>query len=240
MYRYYFKRPIDIVVSLVLLIVTLPISILVIVLIKLESKGPSIFKQARTGLRGSTFMMYKFRTMAVDNDVRDKSSANKYTRVGKIIRATSLDEIPQFINVIKGDMSLVGPRPWIPEYYTFMNKLQRIRVRVRPGITGLAQVKGRNKITILQKIQYDLDYVENLSFIMDSKIIILTFIESIKRTGIEIEKIAIHKEIEFLKNQKIEPVLQGPTLPVSDFRRRTVFYTEKPDLKNESSKKVAK
>ena len=198
MYQKYLKRTFDTSVSFIVLVFALPVGIILAVFIKIDSKGPSIFKQKRTGLNGSEFKMYKFRTMAIDNDIKDTANANLLTTVGKIIRALSLDEIPQLINIIKGDMSLIGPRPWVPEYYQNMTTHQRMRVSVRPGITGLAQARGRNNLSVFEKISYDLQYVDNVTFVNDVKIIILTVLALFEKSGAAIEKSAIHQEIQTL------------------------------------------
>ncbi len=169
-----FKRLFDIIISLIGLVFTIPIFIIFAPIIKLHDGGPVLFKQVRTGKKGREFVLYKFRSMEIDNDVRDFSKEDQMTGVGKFLRKTSLDELPQFWNVLKGEMSLVGPRPWIPEYYQEMKPSQRKRYVVRPGITGLAQVRGRNNIPVSKKIKYDLEYVDKLSFHEDFKILLLT------------------------------------------------------------------
>jgi teichuronic acid biosynthesis glycosyltransferase TuaG len=201
MYQKYLKRTFDTTVSLIVLMLALPVGIVAALLIKIDSSGPSVFKQRRTGLHGAQFNMYKFRTMACDNNVNDAKTANQLTKLGKIIRALSLDEIPQFVNIIKGDMSFIGPRPWIPEYYQNMTEEQRKRASVRPGITGLAQARGRNNLTVFDKINYDLLYIQRITFTNDVKIIILTILALFEKTGAAIEKHAIHYEIHTLQLQ---------------------------------------
>ena len=201
MYEKYGKRTLDIVLAAVILILTLPITLLVAVAIRLESKGPALFTQLRTGRGGVNFKLKKFRSMTVDNDVRDLTKGNQITKVGKFIRATSLDEVPQLINVLKGDMSFIGPRPWIPEYYKHMNSEQRQRVAIRPGITGLAQAKGRNTLTINAKINYDLEYVSNISFKEDVKVVLLTALAVLEKAEHTIDKHGIEGELEVLRNQ---------------------------------------
>lgn len=201
MYEKYGKRTLDIVLAAVILILTLPITLLVAVAIRLESRGPALFTQLRTGRGGVNFKLKKFRSMTVDNDVRDLTKGNQITKVGKFIRATSIDEVPQLINVLKGEMSFIGPRPWITEYYTHMNEQQRHRVDVRPGITGLAQAKGRNTLTINAKINYDLEYVKNISFKEDVKVILLTALAVLEKAEHTIDKHGIEGELEVLRNQ---------------------------------------
>ena len=200
MYKY-IKRIFDFIIALMMLIVlSLPMLIIAIA-IKLEDKGPALFMQERTGKNGKPFKLYKFRSMKVNNNVRDFKKENQMTKVGKFIRKTSLDEIPQMINILKGDMSFIGPRPWIPEYYENMNKNQRKRVDVLPGLTGLAQANGRNGISIFDKINYDLEYVKNYSFIQDIKIMFQTIITVFKKENVDISKLGIKEEIDALKNQ---------------------------------------
>ena len=173
------KRLLDIMFSFVS-----PVLAIVALAVKLDSKGPVIFKQERLGKDGKVFLIYKFRSMCVG---AEKMGSGQYsfkgdsriTRVGKIIRATSLDELPQFFNIIKGDMSFIGPRPtltyhpWKLEEYT---DFQRRRFEVRPGITGLAQVNGRKKIDWVDRIKYDVEYVDNMSLALDCKILFKTVV----------------------------------------------------------------
>ena len=137
--------------------------------------------------------------MVAGNDVHDFSKGDQVTRVGKFIRRTSLDEIPQLISIFKGDMSFIGPRPWIPEYYNSMNDIQRHRCCVRPGLTGLAQAKGRNAINIFDKIKYDLEYIEKYSMTQDIKVVLLTIKSVFTGTGNDAGKGGIQKDIEDLK-----------------------------------------
>ena len=181
------------------IIVLLPLILIVSVAIKLDSKGPILFKQIRTGKNGKNFVMHKFRTMVADNDVRDFSVADKHTKVGKFLRKTSLDEIPQLFTIAIGKMSFIGPRPWITDYYDSMNETQRHRFDVRPGLTGLAQVNGRNNITIFEKINYDLEYIKNYSLIQDVKIVFLTIKAVFTGNGADAGKGTIQNELEDLK-----------------------------------------
>ena len=198
-----FKRLFDILVSLFGIILTLPIMIIVAIAIKLDSKGPAIFKQERTGRYGKTFKVWKFRSMAVNNDVRDFSKKDQHTKVGTFIRKTSLDELPQLFNILFGKMSFIGPRPWITDYYDNMTKEQRNRTDVRPGLTGLAQAKGRNNISIFDKINYDLEYIDNFGIIEDIKIVFLTIKTVFSKEGAAAGKNVIQNELEDLKTQKI-------------------------------------
>ena len=176
------KRALDITFSIVGTAVTSPILLAVAAAVKLDSKGPVIFKQERLGKDGKVFEMYKFRSMCVDAEHMGTGQYSykgdsRVTRVGKVIRATSLDELPQFINILKGDMSFIGPRPpltyhpWRLEEYS---DAQRRRFEVRPGITGLAQVHGRKAIDWNDRIKYDVEYVDKLSLGLDCKILFQT------------------------------------------------------------------
>lgn len=202
MYKYV-KRGMDLVMAILLLIVCLIPMLIISVLIKIDSKGPVLFKQKRTGLKGKTFNLYKFRSMVTENDVHDFSKGDQHTKVGKVLRKTSLDELPQIINIIKGEMSFIGPRPWITDYYDNMNKKQRHRNDVLPGITGLAQAKGRNNISINDKINYDLEYVKNYSLKEDVKIIFLTIKTVLSKEGADAGKNTIQNELEDLKTQNL-------------------------------------
>lgn len=209
MYRY-LKRIIDLLMSVVLLVVLLIPMVIIAIAIKLDSRGPVFFKQKRTGKNGKEFTLYKFRSMAIDNDVHDFKNADKHTRVGSFIRKTSLDELGQIINILNGTMSFIGPRPWITDYWDNMNEEQRHRCDVKPGITGLAQVKGRNDITIFDKINYDLEYVNNYSFIEDVKIVFLTVKAVFSEKGADAGKNTIQNELNDLKkSNKKETVRKG-------------------------------
>lgn len=186
MYKLFFKRAIDITVSFILLVVTLPFTLLAGVLLAFANNGKIFFIQQRPGLHGKPFHIVKFKTM---NDKRD-AQGNLFpddirlTAVGKLVRKTSVDELPQLINVLKGDISLIGPRPLLMEYLPLYNPLQARRHEVRPGITGWAQVNGRNRTTWEKRFAEDLYYVENVSFLLDLKIFFLTIIKILKVEGI--------------------------------------------------------
>lgn len=191
----------DRVVAIIGLIIASPLMLVIALAIKLDSKGPVLFKQERTGKRGKNFNVLKFRTMSADNNVHDFSKADQPTKVGKFLRKTSLDELPQLISIAIGKMSFIGPRPWIPDYYENMNDNQRHRCDVRPGLTGLAQVKGRNNITIFDKINYDLEYIKNYSLKQDIKIVFLTIKTVFTGSGADAGKQTISNEINDLKKQ---------------------------------------
>ena len=186
MYKCCIKRALDFLVSLMGLVFFIPLLILPALLLFITNKGKPFFMQARPGKHGQLFKVIKFKTM---NDKRDKNGmllpdANRLTPIGKFMRNTSLDEIPQLLNVLKGDMSLIGPRPLLIEYLPLYNNVQRRRHEVKPGITGWAQVNGRNTITWQQKFEYDVWYVDNVSILLDFKISFLTIKKVFKQEGI--------------------------------------------------------
>ena len=193
------KRVLDFCLALPLLLLCLPMFLVVAVIIKIDSPGPVFFRQERVGKNGRVFQIFKFRSMVPDNDMRDNSCADKYTKVGKVLRRFSIDELPQLFNVAMGQMSFVGPRPWVMEYWTNMTEEERERGKVLPGITGLAQVKGRNGISIFQKIEYDLTYVRNYSFIQDVKIILLTIKTVLTGSDVDAGKEGVMDDIRSLR-----------------------------------------
>ena len=195
----FIKRIFGIVFALVGLILLSPAFLLVSILIKREDGGKIFFRQIRTGQFGKEFEIIKFRTMCEGNNVHDKTINDKHTKIGKILRDTSIDELPQLINVLKGDMAFIGPRPWITDYYDSMIKGQRIRTLVKPGITGLAQAKGRNGLSIFEKINYDLDYVRHFSIFEDLKVIFLSIRAVCSKENADAGKFLIHDELRELK-----------------------------------------
>ena len=198
------KRIIGFLLALIGLIIAGPIMIIIAIAIKIDSKGPVIFKQPRTGKNGKVFYVWKFRSMYVDNDVHDFSKQDAHTKVGNFIRKTSLDELPQLFCILAGKMAFIGPRPWITDYYENMNNIQRHRVDVLPGITGLAQAKGRNNITIFDKINYDLEYIDNYSLLEDIKVIWWTIKTVLSKEGADAGKSVIENELIDLKTQEIK------------------------------------
>ena len=197
----YFKRIIDFIIAFISLVLLSPIMIVVAIAIKLDSKGPVIFKQERTGKYGKVFKVWKFRTMVQNNNVRDFSKADEHTKVGTFLRKTSLDELPQLFCILSGKMSFLGPRPWITDYFDNMTEEQRHRTDVTPGLSGLAQVNGRNAITIFDKINYDLKYIDNYGLLQDIKLVFLTIKVVLCKVGADAGKGTIHDEIEDLKSQ---------------------------------------
>lgn len=177
MYKKVFKPFIDFIVALTGLVILSPLLIIVTLLLALANKGNPFFFQQRPGKDEKIFKIVKFRTMSNEKDANGNllPDAKRLTGIGKLVRKTSVDEIPQLINVLLGDMSLIGPRPLLPQYLSIYNERQRKRHDVRPGITGWAQVNGRNAISWKQKLEYDAWYVENISVALDVKILIKTF-----------------------------------------------------------------
>lgn len=198
-----FKRSMDFLLATFSVVFLSPTFLILAIAIKIDSPGPILFKQERVGKDGKVFKILKFRSMVSDNDVRDTSCEDKYTRVGKLIRRTSLDELPQLFNVIVGQMSFVGPRPWIVEYWENMNEEERGRSKVRPGITGLAQVKGRNGISIFEKIRYDLVYVDNFSLKQDIKVILMTMKTVVSGVSVDAGKAGVRDDIRDLKARRL-------------------------------------
>lgn len=203
LYQKYIKRALSLILAIILLIVLLPLFLIVSIAIKIDSDGPAIFKQERTGKNGKIFKIYKFRTMKVETHKKGKKLMHdeRLTKVGAFLRKTSIDELPQILNILKGEMSFIGPRPWVPEYYKYFSKEQRKRVSVLPGLTGLAQAKGRNTLDIFEKIKYDVEYTNNVSFIMDLKVIFGTIRTIFKKDAAEIKQEGIDDEISMLKVQ---------------------------------------
>ena len=194
------KRVFDIILSAFGLILLSPLFVSIAIAIKIDSKGPVFFTQRRTGKNGRVFRIYKFRTMAENNDIHDTTCQDKHTRVGSALRAFSLDELPQLWNVLKGDMSIVGPRPWITDYLLYMAPSERRRFRVRPGITGLAQINGRNNLTVHQKLKFDSEYVDRFGFVQDFRIFLKTLYTTAKASGAEGGKMLVYSELEELKS----------------------------------------
>lgn len=190
MYKRYIKRALDIFCALAAIIVFWWLYLIVAILVRVKLGSPVIFKQPRPGKDERIFNLYKFRTMTDERDENGNLLPDevRLTKFGKLLRATSLDELPECFNIIRGDMSVVGPRPQLVRDMVFMTDAQRTRHTVRPGLTGLAQVSGRNNITWEKKLAHDLDYIENITFLGDVKIIFLTVWQAfVKHDGISQE-----------------------------------------------------
>lgn len=189
LYTKYIKRLFDIVISLIAIIVLSPILLIVAVLVKTKLGSPVIFRQQRPGLNENVFEMMKFRSMTDEKDEDGNLLPDdvRLTSFGKALRATSLDELPELFNILKGDMSIIGPRPLLVSYLPLYNNDQRKRHLVRPGLTGYAQVNGRNAQTWEQRFKYDVEYIENVSLFFDIKILFKTVITVLKRDGVSDE-----------------------------------------------------
>ena len=189
MYKYFFKRIIDLFLALIGITLLIPLFIIVTVGLFFANQGKPFFFQIRPGKKERLFKIIKFKTM---NDKKDSdgnllSDSERLTKIGSFVRKTSLDEIPQLINVLKGDMSLVGPRPLLPQYLPLYNEFQNRRHEVKPGITGWAQVNGRNAISWKQKFEYDVWYVDRVSLSLDFKIVLFTIKKVFIKEGISQE-----------------------------------------------------
>ncbi|HIH2161411.1 TPA: undecaprenyl phosphate N,N'-diacetylbacillosamine 1-phosphate transferase [Campylobacter jejuni] len=188
MYEKVFKRIFDFILALVLLVLFSPVILITALLLKI-TQGGVIFTQNRPGLDEKIFKIYKFKTMSDERDEKGEllSDELRLKAFGKIVRSLSLDELLQLFNVLKGDMSFVGPRPLLVEYLSLYNEEQKLRHKVRPGVTGLAQVNGRNAISWQKKFELDVYYVKNISFLLDLKIMFLTALKVLKRSGVSKE-----------------------------------------------------
>lgn len=203
MYAKYFKRMLDFILSLIALIILSPILLIVAILVRIKLGNPIIFKQQRPGKNEKIFTLYKFRTMTDKKDENGNllPDSERLTKFGKLLRSTSLDELPELINILKGDMAIVGPRPLLVEYLPYYTEEEKHRHDVRPGLTGLAQVNGRNSISWEEKFKYDVQYVKKITFLGDLKIILKTVKKTVKR-----EDILVGKEFKVGKfiDQRIE------------------------------------
>ena len=186
LYRLYFKRPMDFILSMLAIIVLSPLFIVTGILVIIKLGSPILFKQNRPGLDEKIFTMYKFRTMTDQKDENGELLPDhiRLTKFGKMLRATSLDELPELFNILKGDMSIIGPRPLLVQYLPLYNAHQQRRHEVRPGLSGYAQVNGRNSISWEDKFDLDVQYVDNVTFINDVKIIMLTLKKVFVKDGI--------------------------------------------------------
>ena len=191
-YRKYIKRLLDIFISLVSIVILSPVLLILVLLVRSKLGSPVLFHQDRPGLNGNIFHLYKFRSMTDERDENGEllPDEKRLTDFGKKLRSTSLDELPELFSILKGDMSLVGPRPLLVQYLPLYNERQRHRHDVRPGLTGWAQVNGRNTLTWQDKFEYDVEYTEKYCFSMDLRIILMTFRGVIKREGINPENSA--------------------------------------------------
>lgn len=203
MYRVFFKRFLDFILSLLAIIILLPVLLIVTVLVRIKLGSPVIFIQERPGKNEEIFKLYKFRTMTDEKDKNGNLLPDeiRLTKFGKLLRSTSLDELPELFNILKGDMSVVGPRPLLIKYLTLYNEQQKHRHDVRPGFTGWAQCNGRNAISWEEKFDLDVYYVNHVSFLLDVKIIFKTVKTVLYREGISSETSATMEEFRGSQNE---------------------------------------
>ena len=206
MYAKYIKRILDFILSLIALIVLSPVLLVVAILVRIKLGSPIIFKQQRPGKDERIFTLYKFRTMTDKKDENGNllPDSERLTKFGKVLRSTSLDELPELVNILKGDMSIVGPRPLLVEYLPLYSEEQKHRHDVRPGLTGLAQVSGRNSLSWEEKFNDDLQYIKHITFFEDMKIIFMTVAKVFKREGIAQEGNATMEKFTGNKENKKE------------------------------------
>jgi undecaprenyl phosphate N,N'-diacetylbacillosamine 1-phosphate transferase len=185
-YKNYIKRPMDFLLSLLAIIILSPVFVIIGILVKIKLGSPIIYKQKRPGLNEKIFTLFKFRTMTDERDGKGNllPDGMRLTKFGKFLRSTSLDELPELFNIVRGDMGIVGPRPLLVQYLPLYNEHQRRRHEVRPGLTGLAQINGRNTLTWKDKFEYDVKYVDTITFFGDIIIILKTLKKVIIREGI--------------------------------------------------------
>lgn len=197
-YRKFIKRPMDLILASAATTVLSPVLLVVTVLVRIKLGSPVLFKQKRPGLNEKIFTMYKFRTMTDEKDEAGKllPDSVRLTKFGKTLRSTSLDELPELFNIIKGDMSIVGPRPLLIQYLDLYNDYQKRRHEVRPGLSGHAQVNGRNEISWEEKFNLDVEYVDNVNFIDDCRIILLTLKKVFVKEGINSDTSATMEKFE--------------------------------------------
>lgn len=203
MYKYV-KRFFDIVSSLLAIIVLSPLLLVIAILVRIKLGSPVLFKQERPGKDEKIFTLMKFRTMTDERDENGELLPDevRLTKFGKFLRSTSIDELPELFNILKGDMSVIGPRPLLVKYLPRYNEYQHRRHEVRPGLSGWAQVNGRNAISWQEKFNLDVEYVDNYSFFMDIKILFMTVINVLKRDGINSETSATMEE--FMGNEEVK------------------------------------
>ena len=205
MYAKYIKRILDFILSLLALIILSPIMLIIYILVIIKLGRPAIFKQKRPGKNEKIFTLYKFRTMTDEKDEEGNLLPDevRLTKFGRALRNTSLDELPELINVLKGEMSIIGPRPLTIKYLEFYNEREKHRHDVSPGITGLAQINGRNNLKWEKRFEYDLQYIENISFINDLKIIIKTIKKVLKKEDITVREEGTVKDFDIYRKEKV-------------------------------------
>lgn len=185
-YRRLFKRPMDFILSFLAIVIFSPIILFIYIMVRVKLGKPAIFKQRRPGLNEKIFTLYKFRTMTNEKDIRGNLLPDflRMTKFGRFLRASSLDELLELFNILRGDMSIVGPRPLLEQYLSIYNEKHKRRHDVRPGLTGLAQVSGRNDLNWNDRLDLDVEYIDNITFLGDCKILLLTILTVIRREGI--------------------------------------------------------
>lgn len=206
MYAKYVKRILDFLISLIAIIILSPIYLIVAILVRFKLGSPVIFKQKRPGKDGKIFTLYKFRTMSDKKDENGNLLPDKdrLTKFGKVLRSTSLDELPELVNILKGEMSLIGPRPLAVSYLPYYNEKEKHRHDVRPGLTGLAQINGRNNLNWEDRFAYDIEYVSNITFINDVKIFFKTFIKVFKKEDISVRGTGKTIDFDEYRKQQLE------------------------------------
>lgn len=187
-YRKYFKRPMDVMLSLSAIIILSPLLLIIALSVKIKLGSPVLFKQERPGLNENIFTMYKFRTMSDEKDEKGNllPDSLRLTSFSKVLRSTSLDELPELFNILKGDMSIIGPRPLLVKYLPYYSESERLRHSVRPGLSGLAQVNGRNNLEWDKRLALDVQYVKHVTFLKDFRIILKTVSKAFKRDDVTV------------------------------------------------------
>ena len=210
MYRKYIKRLLDIVISLTALVVLSPVLLIVAILVRCKLGSPIIFHQQRPGYNEEIFKLCKFRTMTDERDENGEllPDAVRLTKFGRMLRATSLDELPELWNILKGDMSIIGPRPLLVSYLPYYTEEEKLRHTVRPGLTGLAQVSGRNLLDWDKRFATDVEYVKNLTFAMDVRIFFLTIKKVFVRENIEVDTNQVEGNFAEIRKAKMEAASQ--------------------------------
>lgn len=205
-YRKLFKRPMDFILSMIAIVVLSPVLLIVAILVRIKLGSPVLFKQKRPGWNEKIFTMYKFRTMTDEKDNNGEllPDSVRLTKFGMMLRATSLDELPELFNIIKGDMSIIGPRPLLVQYLTLYDEHHKHRHDVRPGLSGLAQINGRNAISWEDKFNMDVEYVYNVSFIGDWRIILLTIIKVFMREDINSDIVTTMEPFRGISKESVD------------------------------------
>lgn len=210
-YEKYFKRPIDFCCGLAAVIVFSWLYVIVAILVRIKLGSPVLFTQERPGKDGKIFKMYKFRTMsnAMDENGQLLPDTERLTKFGRFLRSTSLDELPEAFNIIKGDMSVIGPRPLAVQYLPYYSKAEQHRHNVRPGLSGLAQIRGRNSVNWEDKFAYDIEYVNKITFWGDVKIILLSVKTALKRESIGTRGVDAPMDFDAYRRKQLEEKVQG-------------------------------